>query len=257
MFTGTATPLTQSGFEAARDALNVQPTALWAVLTVETRSCGFLPDRRPQILFERHVFHERTMGRHDAAAPALSSRERGGYAGGTAEYLRLADAMMLDRTAALESTSWGLGQVMGFNARELQYEDVEEMVGAFCDSEDAQLEGVRRFVAARDALTAALREKNWARFARIYNGPDFASNAYDRKLEEADLQYTNHGVPDLDVRAAQLRLTYIGLDPRGVDGVVGAHTRAAVKEFQKLKNISVTGELDDETKEALQMAAGV
>jgi N-acetylmuramidase/Putative peptidoglycan binding domain len=256
-FAGAARPLTSEGFEEARHSLNIPAPTLWAVMAVETRNCGFLPDRRPQILFERHVFHKRTMGRHDATAPAISSSEPGGYAGGSGEYPRLADAMTLDRDAALESTSWGLGQVMGFNAQMLRYPSVQEMVRGFCESEDAQLEGVRRFVAGNDALSAALCAKNWAGVASIYNGPSFASNAYDRKLEEADLFYTTHGLPDLEIRSAQLRLTFLGFDPHGVDGVVGERTRAAVIAFQKQQGLSVTGELDDETKQALQAAAGV
>jgi hypothetical protein len=36
-----------------------------AVLTVETLGSGFLPDRRPRILFERHFFPSETKGAFD------------------------------------------------------------------------------------------------------------------------------------------------------------------------------------------------
>jgi len=55
--------------------------------------------------------------------------------------------MALDNQAALESASWGLGQVMGFNATGLGYADVDDMVQQFCAGEDAQLVGVTRFIA--------------------------------------------------------------------------------------------------------------
>lgn len=34
-------------------------------------------------------------------------------------------------------------------------------------------------------LAAALREKRWADFARGYNGPGYAANKYDQKLQAA------------------------------------------------------------------------
>jgi hypothetical protein len=40
---------------------------LWLVVVVETWGCGFLPDRRPGILFGRHVFNAHTGGRFDTA----------------------------------------------------------------------------------------------------------------------------------------------------------------------------------------------
>jgi hypothetical protein len=53
-FQGTGQVLDSGGIAAACDTLRVHAAELWAVLTVETRGCGFLPDRRPLILFERH-----------------------------------------------------------------------------------------------------------------------------------------------------------------------------------------------------------
>ena len=45
--------LDAEGVVTACDTLRVPAAELWAVLIVETRGCGFLPDRRPLILFER------------------------------------------------------------------------------------------------------------------------------------------------------------------------------------------------------------
>ena len=105
MFEGKGRPLTDDGLAQARRALGVDLATLWAVMTVETRGCGFLPSRRPVILFERHIFHRITDGRFDARAPDLSNPRAGGYgAGGEAQHERLARALALDRRAALEST---------------------------------------------------------------------------------------------------------------------------------------------------------
>ncbi|MGG7377547.1 N-acetylmuramidase domain-containing protein, partial [Escherichia coli] len=42
---------------------------MWAVIHVESSGAGYQADRRPKILFERHVFHRLTGGRFDAAHP--------------------------------------------------------------------------------------------------------------------------------------------------------------------------------------------
>jgi len=121
-FAGKGSPLTLDGFAAAAEILGVKAAEIWAVLTVETLGCGFLADKRPAILFERHIFHGQTGGRFDNEAD-VSNPAAGGYGpGGAAQYGRLAEALKLDRVAALKSASWGIGQVMGFNAESAGFE---------------------------------------------------------------------------------------------------------------------------------------
>lgn len=256
-FVGVARPLTGAGFTAVQTSLQIDAAALWAILTVETKGMGFSADRRPQILFERHVFHKRTKGRFAGLAPNVSSAVSGGYLGGAAEYRRLAVAVGLDARAALESTSWGLGQVMGFHATALAYASVEDMVAKFRESEDEQLDGTRRFLANNDALRVALSKRQWARVAFFYNGRNYVKNAYDQKLEQSYDLYVTRGLPDIDVRAAQVRLVYLGFDVRGADGIAGRTTRAATLAFQKGRGLTPSGEFDTATLEALRTAAGV
>jgi len=49
------------------------------------------------------------------------------------------------------------------------------------------------------------------------------------------------------VQAMQQALTNRGFDPGPVDGVMGSRTIAALKEYQKSENLTVTGELDVDT----------
>ena len=114
-FRGAALPISQAGMAKATQLLGVSPAEVWTVLSVETHGFGYLNDRRPAILFERHIFHKQTAGRFGAAYPAISSPAAGGYLGSVKEYDRLAQAAALDPHAALMSASWGIGQVMGFN----------------------------------------------------------------------------------------------------------------------------------------------
>jgi hypothetical protein len=244
LFVGQSHPLTSAGIAAAADGMSVGVQEVWTVLGVETSGCGFLPDRRPEILYERHIFHQLTGGRFDDGN--LSDPTRGGYgAGGAHQYERLTAAISLDREAALKSTSWGLGQVLGNNFNAVGFLDVEQMVQAMSDSEDAQLAAVRAFI-LRNHLDRALKTHDWASFARGYNGPAFATNHYDVRLR-GEFQKLSTGVlPNLDIRAAQLYLTFRGFHPGPVDGFVGPLTRSAILEFQQQNGLNQTGLVDDE-----------
>src|SRR5712691_9548682 len=243
-FAGAAEPLNQPGLTAVTELLGAGASEVWAVLTVETRGFGFLPDRRPAILFERHIFSRETAGRFDAQAPDISSPQPGGYGGlGAPQYDRLARAIALDRLAALRSASWGIGQVMGFNAVDAGFIDVEDMVAQMVASEDAQLGGMARLVFAT-RLHLALRAHDWAGFARGYNGPAYAQNRYDLRLAGAYAKLDAGPLPDLAVRAAQAYLTYLGHDPGPVDGLMGRLTRSALAEFQTERGLPVSDNVD-------------
>ena len=271
IFQGTGAPLTAGGITGALNLLRLpgDVVGLWSVIAVETRGFGYLPDRRPKILFERHIFSQRTRGVFDAKYPDISNPVGGGYSGGAAEYLRLKRAMLLDREHALESASWGLGQVMGFNAAGLGYANVQAMIDAFCASEDRQLDGCARFIAANTSLRTAFGRGDWARVAYFYNGRDYAKNAYDRKLAASQARFSTGALPDIDLRAAQARLSYLGYAPGSVDGEMGAATEDAISRFQKDNqkenpkgntkdfDLKVTGRLDKLTAIALRMKADI
>lgn len=53
------------------------------------------------------------------------------------------------------------------------------------------------------------------------------------------------------VRQAQQRLMSEGFDPGPVDGVLSWETRQALKDFQELKRLQLTGRLDAPTVAAL------
>ena len=255
-FRGRGAALTQAGQDQALGLLGVTPPAIWSVITVETRGCGFLVDRRPQILFERHIFHRRTGGRFSAAHPDISNATAGGYVGGAGEYERLQGAIALDRDAALCSASWGLGQIMGFNAESAGFNNAEAMVSAFCEGEDAHLIAMARCIEAIGAA-APLRLSDWRAFARKYNGPSYERNQYHTRLNAEHAKLASGVLPDLDVRGAQLYLVYLGYQPGIIDGIAGRRTRSALAEFQLKESLPVTERLDKATMSRLRKCAGV
>jgi hypothetical protein len=252
-FVGKGAPLTGAGFDKVNHALSGNACSLWALISVETSGFGFRPDRRPKILFEQHWFHRFTNGIYDKSSPDISSPTRG-YPKGVDPYDRLAKAQKLDRMAALKSTSWGLGQIMGCNATTLGYRDAADMVEQFLEGEDAQLEGVLRFITTTEGLAKAFKAQDWKAVARSYNGDEYAKNEYDSKLALFFDKYTREGTPDVEVRTAQARLAYLGFDPHGVDGLVGNWTTRAIAAFQNDRGIPVTATLDNKTLEALAKA---
>jgi len=58
------------------------------------------------------------------------------------------------------------------------------------------------------------------------------------------------------VRAAQQALKDKGHDPGTIDGMLGAKTQAALKDFQKAEGLKETGRLDSETMAKLGVQAG-
>lgn len=254
-FTKRGAPLTSGGLEEALGKIGgPAPAILWTVLAVETSGAGYLADRRPKILFERHIFSHLTHGRFDAAHPEISGPwDRHAYgASGAHQYDRLQSAIALDRDAALQSASWGLGQILGSNHAAAGFDTAEEMVAAFVASEDAQLMGMAKFIAA-SPMCAALVAQDWAGFARRYNGPKYAENKYDQHLAGFHALYAAHGCPNVNVRAAQVLLSYLN-DGVGIDGVMGGHTADALRRFQKTAGLPQTGLADEATLAALAAA---
>jgi N-acetylmuramidase len=191
----------------------------------------------------------------DAQYPDISNRTPGGYSHGPAEYNRLAEAVQLDRTAALKSASWGLGQVMGFNFDKAGYDSVEAMVQKNMESEDEQLLAMANFLKA-SGLDRPLAAQDWTSFARGYNGADFARNLYDVKLAAAFQRYQHPPLPDITVRTAQMLLSYAGFNPGAIDGLVGKLTRAAAQVFREAHGMGTSDEIDDELIDALRAAVG-
>ncbi|WP_186078683.1 N-acetylmuramidase domain-containing protein [Burkholderia gladioli] len=180
---------------AAAATLDVEVAAIRAVNEVESRGEGFLPDGRPVILFERHEFWKRLVvhgidpQRIAGAMPNVLSQQRGGYLGGAAEYVRLSSALRVCKVAAWESASWGAFQIMGYHWERLGYADAEAFVRAMDESEGTQLDAFCRFLQADPSLLAALAQRQWASFAKLYNGAGYAANLYDVKLARAYARY--------------------------------------------------------------------
>lgn len=178
--------LTHQDFLRAANRLRCDVAAIRAVCEVEAPKGGFFPDGTPTTLFEGHKFSSFTGGIYDESHPAISypSWTREHYGGWMREKERLAEAITLDREAALKSASWGKFQIMGFNHKAAGFPNVQKFVNAMYAGEAEQLDAFVNFV-IHEKLDDEMRERRWAAFARKYNGPGFARNKYHLKLAAA------------------------------------------------------------------------
>ena len=185
-------------FTKAAQTLNIEVAAIRAVHQVETGgSSGFLPDGRPLILFEGHIFWGQLKkkgieptryqkGNEDILFPSWNAKS---YKGGTAEFDRLLRACVINHEAALMSASWGMFQIMGFNYGLCEFDSVYKYAATMHINHKKQLRAFVKFL-QKTKLDTLLREHRWEEFAKQYNGPFYKENQYDEKLQAAYLQFS-------------------------------------------------------------------
>ena len=182
---------------------NIEVALILAIKSVESRGSGYLPDGRPKILFEGHIFwgelkkaginpESHVRGNEDILFPKWDKTK---YKGNAAEYPRLERAMKIHRTAALKSASWGEFQIMGFNHKTAGYPDVESFVEAMkVPAGTNNLNALLGFLKGNNLLRHVQgNSKDWDAFARGYNGPGYKENNYHNKLRDAYNRFKAQG----------------------------------------------------------------
>jgi hypothetical protein len=186
--------LSEADIQKAANTLGVNVATVKAVYKVESNGKGFVGDR-PKILFEGHIFWRQLkkhnlnpsnyyQGNENVLHPKWSKRYYGQN-----QYARLEKAKKIHSDAALESASWGLFQIMGFHWKSLGYTSVQDFVDKMSANEGEQLMAFVKFIEVNH-LTRYLKVRDWAGFARRYNGPGYAKNRYDVKMAKAYRKYS-------------------------------------------------------------------
>jgi hypothetical protein len=179
-------PLTLAQITDAANRMGIEPAAMRAVLKVESRGSGFGPDGRPIILYEPHIFSRLTARKFDATHPTLSYRnwKDRPYPKTQAErWQQIAAAYELDAEAALGAASWGLFQILGSNHKACGFDTASAFVADMAKSEVNMLKAFEVFCRS-NGIVDELQRKDWAGFARVYNGPGQVE-LYGRLLREA------------------------------------------------------------------------
>ena len=182
---GPDTPLTSADITRAATKLLCTAAHIWTVWDVESSGSPFI-EGRPAILFEPHRFSKLTKGRYDRSHPHLSypkwnpKKYPKTQAG---RYAQLCEAACLDPDAAFAACSYGAFQVLGENWKSLGYKSSWDFALKQSLTVGDQLDAFVAFVEV-NGLATALRNCQWATFARRYNGTAYAKNKYDVRLAQ-------------------------------------------------------------------------
>lgn len=199
----TGETIDDTAWEAAANDLDCEIAAIKAIATVESGALGaYWKAGWPIILYEKHRFSSQTGRKFDQQHPDISSKTGYRFPNKSerkkaltdelyawtqdANYVRLGKAYSLDKVAALKSASWGKFQILGENHVAAGFPaSVEDYVRAVCASEKEQLRSFVNFLKADARLLKALRAKNWADFAKVYNGKEYKKFNYDTRMQAA------------------------------------------------------------------------
>lgn len=170
--------LTEEQIRQTATEFGYEYAAVHAVIDNESAGHGFDPATGNILIrFEPAVFKRYTDKSIDISE------------GQAHEWQAFENACKIDHLHALMSTSWGLGQLMGFNYKACGYATAEQMVEDFKMGEDRQLHAMLCFIRSNKHLDKALKELDWKFFAYYYNGPDYRINNYDKRLEAGFAKY--------------------------------------------------------------------
>lgn len=177
--------LSDTDFKIVAEELGVEIAAMKAVVMIEAGAAmkGFYAPGVPVVNFDRSMYNRyrnRVKGSPDksAAVPAGLS----GYA--LKEWRELVNARKVNSKAADMGTFWGMFQIGGFNYKICGCETIEEFVRLMSYSELEQLELFAAFL-KNTGMLADLKAKNWAGFARKYNGAGYARRGYHTRMANA------------------------------------------------------------------------
>jgi len=272
---------TKSKIAELSTKLAVPTAALLAVAEVESGGQVFARVQgrdEPIIRFEGHYF-DRLLpsdARLEARSAGLAHPESGKIAnprGQVGRWKLLQRAIRINRVAALSSVSWGIGQVMGAHWRWLGYGSVDALVAEVRSGGAGQIALMARYI-DKAGLIEALQQRNWAEFARAYNGPAYKRLAYDDRLEKAyqrwaketdfpnlptatlvgdknsdkdRLSFGSRGPAVKRLQRSMTRLGYVLV----ADGLFGLVTDRVVRQFQRDHAMDETGIVDRRERELI------
>jgi hypothetical protein len=199
---GRYTTLTDSDYVAVARELGVETAAIRAVVEIETGGCheGFFAPGKPIVNFDLSVFRSFAARRkiqlskyaktHAVVFAAPNAKRYGSRH--AAQWARFEAARTINDAAAIEGTFWGMFQIGGFNWKQCGAKSMDDFVDKMCYSEREQLELFASFLRSAN-LVRYLSARNWAAFARGYNGASYQRHGYDQRLARAYAKYKRGG----------------------------------------------------------------
>lgn len=191
------THLTDDDFRRVANELQVEVAAIKAVVVIEAGKDmrGFWAPGVPIVNHDRSMWTK--SGRlvtSKAKAPANTSIPSGLTSSFAKKaWQRLINARKINIQQADMSTFWGMFQIGGFNYKLCGCSSIEEFVELMSYSELEQLELFAALI-TNCKYVQYLRSKNWAAFARRYNGPGYARKGYHTRMANAYKRFKAEGL---------------------------------------------------------------
>jgi hypothetical protein len=250
--------------------LKFEEAALLAVCEIESGGRLFATvagRQEPLIRFEGHYFDDRLTGDKLAQSRklGLAHPKAGAVKNPASQATRWSrlylPASKISAQAAFESTSWGLGQVMGAHWKWLGYASPAAMLRRARSGAAGQIELMVRYI-EKAGLVDELQRLDFAAFTRGYNGPGGIKAGYHTRMKAAYGRWAGKeavsgasgmlrmGSKGAKVRELQALLVRAGHAVK-VDGDFGPSTKQAVVAFQKANKLTVDGVAGPETVSAL------
>lgn len=182
--------LTDTDFQIVAKELGVEVAVIKAVVQIEAGAnmCGFWAPGIPVINFDRTMYTRFCQRVSDKSGAKGEKVPEGlsGYA--RQEWTQLINARRVNAQGANMGTFWGMFQIGGFNYKQCGCKSVDEMVRLMARSELDQLELFAAFI-TNTGMLDDLKAKNWAGFAKKYNGASYAKRRYHIRMAQAYARY--------------------------------------------------------------------
>ena len=178
--------LTDADFRLVAEEIGVEVAAMKAVVSIEAGAAmkGFWAPGVPVINFDPSMYRAYASKAPSKAGDKSAKVPEGlsGYA--LKEWRQLTNARHTNAQGADMGTFWGMFQIGGFNYKLCGCKSVGEFVDRMSYSELEQLELFAHFI-ENTGMVKHLRNKDWAKFARAYNGPSYARRGYHTRMAAA------------------------------------------------------------------------
>lgn len=191
-------PLTEEDYEEIAADLGIEVASLRAVVDVEAGHLahGFWDPGKPVVYFSLDQFRRFAaakginIDKYRKTHPYVFTKPAAAKFASpqAAVQARVDQAMEIDAESAIKACFWGMFQIGGFNWKLCGAASAEDFYQRMCQSERSQIDLFSSFLRAT-GLDKPLQKKDWARFARGYNGPSWQKRGYHTKLAKA---YAKH-----------------------------------------------------------------
>ncbi len=181
--------ITEDAYKQAASDIGVTEVAIVkAVAKTEGGGQAYLQDGRPLVRYEPHHFRKFTGGRYDKDFPTLSApyetvKKLHLSKGFAKAFPVLEAAMKLDPEAAIMACAWGAFQVQGDIWKQAGFASPYDMVNQVYQGLSGHFKLFVGYIKVNH-LAKVLKDKDWATFAKRYNGKDYAVNHYDTVMQK-------------------------------------------------------------------------